>query len=299
MSNRILSISRALQMAVVMALLAGASSAIAQSAVWGQAPAKDIERTGGPYVPTPQVVVDQMLRFSRVGASDYVMDLGSGDGVIVLTAARQLKASGLGIEIDPALVKRANDDAQKYGVAERASFQVMDIFKADLSRATVVTLYLLPGMMMNLRKKIFDELRPGTRVVSHDYHFGDWQAEDRLTFDVPEKEFINGVPSATLYLWTIPAKIDGRWQIKVDNPAMQHDAEFSQNFHVTNGTLLNARGFGISDVALKGEEISFSIWTGSVRHHYRGRVKGGVMSGTVNLDGREARWQAARAGPIK
>ena len=257
-------------------------------------PGKDIERTGGPYVPTPQVVVDQMLRFGRVSASDYVMDLGSGDGVIVLTAARQMQAAGMGIEIDPALVLRANNDAKKFGVAERASFQVMDVFKADLSRATVVTLYLLPGMMMNLRKKIYDELRPGTRVVSHDYHFGDWKEDDRLTFDVPEKEFINGVPSATLYLWTIPAKVDGLWQLKTDGAKLQHEVELSQNFHVVNGTLRNAPGVGISDMAVQSEAITFSIWNGSVRHHYRGQVKGGAMSGTVNLDGREGRWQAVR-----
>lgn len=255
---------------------------------------KDIERTGGPFVPTPQVVVDQMLRFANVRESDFVMDLGSGDGVLVRTAAVQMKASGLGVEIDPELVKRATDLARKQGVADRASFQVMDVFKADLSKATVVTLYLLPGMMLNLRNKIYNELRPGTRVVSHDYHFGDWVADDRITFDVPEKELINGVPSATLYLWTIPAKVAGRWQIKVDGAAQAQEVEFTQNFHVTNASLLNARGLGISDVAVKGEDITFSIWNGSVRHHYRGRVKGNAMTGTVNLNGREARWQAGR-----
>ena len=271
--------------------------AFAQSIGWAQT--KEIERTGGPYVPTPQVVVDQMLRFGRVGASDFVMDLGSGDGVIVLTAAQQMKASGVGIEIDPELVKLANNEAKKRGIAERANFQVMDVFKADLSRATVVTLYLLPGMMLNLRKKIYEELRPGARVVSHDYHFGDWQADDRLTFDVPEKEFINGVPSATLYLWIIPAKVSGVWQIKVDGSTQQYDIEFSQNLHIANGTMLNARGQGVSDVLVKGEDITFSIWSGSARHHYRGRVKGGAMSGVVNLDGREGRWQAARASTFK
>ena len=271
--------------------------AFAQSSAWAQT--KEIERSGGPYVPTPQVVVDQMLRFGRVGASDFVMDLGSGDGVIVLTAVQQMKASGVCIEIDPELVKLANNEAKKRGVAERANFQVMDVFKADLSRATVVTLYLLPGMMLNLRKKIYEELRPGARVVSHDYHFGDWQADDRLTFDVPEKEFINGVPSATLYLWIIPAKVSGVWQIKVDGSTQQYDIEFSQNFHIVNGTMINARGQGVSDVLVKGEDITFSIWNGSVRHHYRGRVKAGAMSGVVNLDGREGRWQAARASTFK
>ena len=260
---------------------------------------KEIERTGGPYVPTPQVVVDQMLRFGGVKASDYVLDLGSGDGVIVLTAARQMKASGMGIEIDLELVRLSNAEAKKHGVSERVNFQALDIFKADLSRATVVTLYLLPSMMMNLRNKIFNELRPGTRVVSHDYHFGDWTAEDRITFDVPEKEKINGVPSATLYLWTIPAKVSGRWQIKVDGVAQAQDADFSQNFSVVNGTLPNMRGLGISDVVVKGEDITFSIWNGSARHHYRGKVKGNMMNGMVNLNGREARWQAARGNADK
>lgn len=265
--------------------------ALIQAGAWAQT--KDIERTGGPYVPTPQIVVDQMLRFGNVKESDYVMDLGSGDGVIVRTAALQMKASGLGLEIDPELVKRANELAKKQGVAERASFQVMDVFKADLSKATVVTLYLLPGMMMNLRNKIYNELRPGARVVSHDYHFGDWTADDRITFDVPEKEFINGVPSATVYLWTIPAKVAGRWQIKADGqPPLE--MELTQNFQLTNGTLPNPRGAGIADVTVKGEDITFSIWQGSVRHHYRGRVKGDAMNGVVNLNGRDAKWQAVR-----
>jgi len=259
-----------------------------------QAQIKEADRTGGPYVPTPQVVVDQMLRFGGISEKDYVMDLGSGDGVIVLTAARQLKASGMGIEIDPDLVRRSNDSARKLGIADRASFQAQDVFKADLSRATVVTLYLLPGMMMNLRNKIFNELRPGARVVSHDYHFGDWEADDRFTFDVPEKEPINGVPSATLYLWTIPAKVSGRWQIKVDGVETGKDVELTQIFHKINGTLLNAAGGGMSDLRVKGEDISFSIWNGGARHHYRGRVKDNVMSGVVNLNGKEARWQAVR-----
>lgn len=260
---------------------------------------KDIERSGGPYVPTPQVVVDQMLRFARVNASDFVMDLGSGDGVIVLTAAREMKASGMGLEIDPELVKLSNDSARKHGVSDRASFQTMDVFKADLSRATVVTLYLLPAMMANLRGKIFGELRPGARVVSHDYHFGDWEADERITFDVPEKEAINGIPSATLYLWTIPAKVSGRWSIRMDGRAQQHAIELTQYFHSVKGNLLNAGGANLADVMVKGEDITFSIWNGSARQHYRGKVQGANMSGTVNVDGREARWHAQRMpGPM-
>src|SRR5258705_13914030 len=156
----------------------------------GVAHAAENFKSGGPYVPTPQVVVDKMLQFANVGEKDFVIDLGSGDGVIGLTAARQFRASGMGVDIDADLVKLSNESARKLNVADRVGFVELDVFKADLSRATVVTLYLLPGMMIDLRPKIFNELRPGARVVSHDYHFGDWVPDDRITFDVPEKEKI-------------------------------------------------------------------------------------------------------------
>src|SRR5262249_20898018 len=176
-----------------------------------------------------------MWGMGKVGPADFVIDLGSGDGIIVLTAAQKLKARGFGVDIDPALVKLANNEAQKRGIADRASFQVQDVFKADIGRATVVTLYLLPGMMMNLRPKILDELKPGTRVVSHDYHFDDWQADDKYTWEVPEKEKVNGLPSATVYLWIVPAKIAGRWQLQVAGAAGQHELVLRQRFQTFSG----------------------------------------------------------------
>ena len=130
---------------------ARAGGAAARRGFAGAAEDVEAKRTGGPYVPTPQVVVDEMLRIGKVGPNDFVIDLGSGDGVIVLTAAQKLKARGFGVDIDPELVKLSNNEAKKRGIADRASFQVQDVFKADISKATVVTLYLLPGMMMNLR----------------------------------------------------------------------------------------------------------------------------------------------------
>ena len=263
--------------------------------------AEDVEskRTGGPYVPTPQVVVDEMLRIGRVGANDFVVDLGSGDGVIVLTAATKLKARGFGVDIDPELVKLSNAEAQKRGVAERVSFQVQDVFKADISRATVVTLYLLPGMMMDLRPKIFGELKPGTRVVSHDYHFGDWRADDQYTWDVPEKEKINGVPRATVYLWIIPAKVAGRWQLSVAAPANeQYDFTLRQNFQDLDGTVTGtaAKGVKLTQSRLTGDDIAFAFPAGGDRHLFKGRVSGDGMDGTVQLAGGKgsARWSAVR-----
>jgi len=266
------------------------------------AAAEDIEqkRTGGPYVPTPQVVVDEMLRIARVGKDDFVVDLGAGDGIIVLTAAQRHKARGFGVDIDPQLVQLANNEARRLGVADRASFHVMDVFKADISKATVVTLYLLPGMMTDLQPKIFGELRPGTRVVSHDYHFGDdWHADDQRTWDVPEKEAVNGVPRATVYLWIIPAKVAGRWQLRLATPAAAHyDLALKQSFQSLEGTatVRGAKGVRITDARLQGEAISFAFPAGGDRHRFKGRVSGNTMEGTVELAGGKgaARWTATR-----
>jgi phospholipid N-methyltransferase len=258
--------------------------------------AEDVEakRTGGPFVPTPQVVVDEMLRIGKVGSSDFVIDLGSGDGIIVLTAAQRLKARGLGVDIDPALVKLANNEAKKRGISDRATFEVQDVFKADISRATVVTLYLLPGMMVNLRPKILDELKPGTRVVSHDYHFDEWQADDRYTWDVPEKEKVNGVPSATVYLWVVPAKIAGRWQVQVPGATVQHELVLRQRYQTFSGE--DTRGGKLVSTVLNGENISFTLPAGGGREVFKGRVSGDTMEGMVELPGGKgaAKWTAAR-----
>ena len=260
---------------------------------------KEPERTGGPYVPTPQVVVDEMLRMARVGPSDFVIDLGSGDGVIVLTAATKHQARGFGVDIDPELVKLSNAEAKRRGVADRASFQVQDVFKADLSRATVLTLYLLPSMMTNLQSKIYEELKPGTRVVSHDYHFGsDWQADDQMSFDVPEKEKVNGVPRATIYLWHIPAKIGGRWQLRIDAPGSgQYQLAVKQRFQTFQGTVAaGGRSEKLDLTELRGEAVRFAFTAGSGRNVFSGRVTGDTMQGTVELATGKgtARWTAKR-----
>src|SRR5688572_294941 len=136
--------------------------------------AAEYERTGGPYVPTPQTVVDAMLDFAKVGPRDFVVDLGSGDGRIILTAAQRYKARGFGVDIDPELVQQSNAEAQRRGLAERVTFKEQDVLQARIEEASVVTLYLLPGMMESLQVKFLRELKPGTRIVSHDFPFADW-----------------------------------------------------------------------------------------------------------------------------
>ncbi|OGA20686.1 MAG: hypothetical protein A3I02_13900 [Betaproteobacteria bacterium RIFCSPLOWO2_02_FULL_67_26] len=259
----------------------------------------ELKRTGGPYVPTPQVVVDEMLRIGRVGPGDFVVDLGSGDGVIVLTAAVKLKARGFGVDIDPELVTQSNNEAKIRGVADRAAFHVQDVFKADISKATVVTLYLLPNMMLDLRPKILADLRPGTRVVAHDYHFGEWLPDDQYTWDVPEKEAVNGVPRATVYLWIVPARVAGRWRLNLAAPAGEKfDLTLRQTFQNLDGTVAGggAKGVKLTQSRLSGNEISFAFPSGGDRHLFKGRVAGDTMEGTVELAGGKgaAKWTATR-----
>lgn len=264
--------------------------------------AADIERTGGPYVPTPLAVVEQMLRMANVRESDYVIDLGSGDGVIVLTAARLYKAGGMGVDIDPDLVKLSNDKAIKMGVAERVRFAQQDVFKTDLSKATVLTLYLLPAMMLNLRTKIFSELKPGVRVVSHDYHFGDWRPDDGVTFDVPEKESITGVPAATVNLWVIPARVAGTWEVQVAG-GETYELALKQRFQTLEGMASSAAGKAIKPqyLTLRGNEFSFALPDARGIARFSGRVQGSVIEGTVELPGgRGAQpWTAVRTAAAK
>jgi hypothetical protein len=266
------------------------------------AAAVDIEqqRTGGPYVPTPQVVVDEMLRMGKVGPEDFVIDLGSGDGIIVLTAAQKLKARGFGVDIDPELVKLSNNEAKKRGVADRASFHVMDVHKTDLSKASVLTLYLLPGMMLELRQKIYSELKPGVRVVSHDYSFGEeWLPDEQYTWDVPEKEKVTGVARATVYVWIIPAKVAGRWRLELAAPAAsQYDLALKQTFKNLEGTAASDGGkpVRLSHSRLLGEDLTFALPAAGDYHLFKGKVSGGKMEGTVQLAHGKgvAKWTAVR-----
>ena len=152
-----------------------------------------------PYVPTPTVVVDRMLEMAKVRKDDVVYDLGSGDGRIVIAAAKRYGARGVGFDIDPERNKEAEENARKAGVSGRVRFAQEDLFKVDLGEATVVTLYLLPDINLKLRPKLLAELKPGTRVVSHNYGMGDWAADDIAELDV-------GGKAHYVYLWTIPAR---------------------------------------------------------------------------------------------
>lgn len=259
--------------------------------------AADIDRSGGPYVPTPQAVVDAMLELAGVGPRDYVIDLGSGDGRIVLTGATRHKASGMGVDIDPELVDLANGSARKLGVSERVRFERQDVLAADVSRATVITLYLLPGMMVNLQAKLLAELRPGTRIVSHDFIFEKWKPDRTITVQTPEKYDLSGSWTSDVHLWMVPAAVQGAWRVQRDGDQGEASRlEIRQSFQhfdasfVLRGRTLELRG------QLNGSQLSFTLpaanggreqFTGTVASD---RIQGEVRNGETVV----ARWSAAR-----
>ena len=162
---------------------------------------------GGPYVPTPHMIAERMLTLAKVGPGDYLMDLGSGDGRLVIAAVSKYKASGAaGVELDAELVQRASYQARGAGIADRVTFTAGDLFAANVERATVVTLYLLPQILGQVEAKLQKELKPGARVVSHDYPLPTWKPVDVVTFEAPEKEAISGTTRTVLYLYRVPAK---------------------------------------------------------------------------------------------
>ena len=260
------------------------------------------------YVPTPQVVVDSMLTMAKVNAKDYIIDLGSGDGRIVITAAKKFGASGFGVDLDEVLLKRANDTAKREGVAERAQFVEQNLFETDLSKATVITTYLLPEMNEKLRPKIL-RLKPGTRVVAHDYHMGEWQPDDNDTLSVPEKT-VGNPGTSYIYLWYVPAHAAGKWQasVPVAGQTLAVDVSFDQRFQMLSGNAqINQRPAQIQGARVKGEDVTFWLVTGSgpsaIRHEFNGRVQGDTLTGTVRVHAGkkvdQAQFSAKRVAPGK
>lgn len=181
-----------------------------------------------PFITTPDTVTAAMLDMAKVGPKDYVIDLGSGDGRIVIVAAKQFGARGLGVEIVPDLVKQSVQNAARAGVADRAEFREQDLFNTDLSKATVVTLYLLPEVNLQLRPRIL-ALKAGTRVVSHDWDMADWLPDRTIVLDVPDKK-IGLEKKSRVHLWIVPARIEGAWcgAGKLRGATLRIDGKFQQ-----------------------------------------------------------------------
>ena len=256
-----------------------------------------------PYVPTPQSVVERMLQIAKVGPADYLIDLGSGDGRIVVTAAKKYGARGFGVDINPTRIAEANENAQKAGVTDKVTFQQSDLFQTDLSQASVITMYLLPRVNVELRPKLLD-LKPGTRLVSHDFSMEDWKPDQHVQMDAPEKYGGTGGKS-DVYFWVIPAKTAGtwRWELALRGKPQAYEIRLEQKYQAVSGTAsVNGRSAALQNVRLQGDQLRFAftadLGVGPVKHEFSGRVEGERISGSASLSGTRTQgqydWNAGR-----
>ncbi len=216
------------------------------------------------WVPTPQALVDKMLDMAKVTPQDFVMDLGSGDGRTVITAAKR-GARAMGIEYNPDMVELSKKNAADAGVTDKATFVKADLFETDFSKAQVITMFLLPSINMKLRPKILD-LKPGTRIVSNSFDMEDWQPDETATVNEDCTSWCRAL------LWIVPAKVAGTWQTP------QGDLALQQTFQMVTGTL---SGKAIAEGRLRGDELTFTVGTAK----YSGRVNGTTIKGTVTGGG--------------
>jgi SAM-dependent methyltransferase len=253
-----------------------------------------------PYVVTPMEIVERMMRMAEVKKDDYLIDLGSGDGRIVIEAAKR-GARGVGVDLDPALVKYATENAAKAGVGDRARFEVRDIFETDLSQASVVAFYLLPEFNAKLLPRLL-ALKPGTRIVSHDGGIADWAPDERLEMRAPEKPVgVGGLSSVEL--WIVPANAAGTWASSIPQHGGNWRMRVAQKYQVLDIDLeAQGRDLLVRNSRLRGEEIKI-IATGLVggrawHHYFVGTLRDGRITGEVTVsDGNNRRvypWTAQR-----
>jgi SAM-dependent methyltransferase len=258
---------------LTLGLLAVAAGLAAQTAPTPQAgqPGKDVI-----WLPSPQALVDRMLDMANVTSQDVVMDLGSGDGRVIITAAKR-GARAVGVEYNPELITLSRRNAALERVNDKATFIRGDLFETDLSKATVITLYLRLDLNLKLRPKLL-ALRPGTRVVSNTFSMGDWEPDDIWSGD-------RGCANCLAMMWIIPARVEGDWRLP------QGDMKLTQTFQDVTGTLRSGGvSVPLSGGRLRGDQITFTA--GGVR--YSGRVSEGTIEGTATTGGNGVRWTATR-----
>jgi hypothetical protein len=260
-------------------LLLTAAAALAQPAQkpfepFSGQPGKDVV-----WVPTSQALVDKMLDMAKLTPTDVHMDLGSGDGRTVITAAKR-GARSTGIEYNPDMVELSKANAAKAGVGDKASFVKADLFETDFSKATVITLFLLPDINLKLRPKILD-LKPGTRIVSNTFTMGEWKDDETATVD----ETAGCSYYCTAHLWIVPAKVAGTWH------SPQGDITLKQEFQMVQGSLKSGNDSQIiSNAKLRADQLSFTAGSAN----YSGRVNGSTIEGTVTTGGNSQKWTATR-----
>jgi len=266
--------------------------------VAGTARAQTVD--AGPYVPSPDSAVAEMLKMANITPKDFVIDLGSGNGKIVLTAAKIYGASGFGVEIQDKLVKESNEAAKKEGVAERVKFITADLFKTDISKASVLTMYLLPKTVNMLSDKLQKELKPGTRVLSHDYPLSDWQHEEFKQYELEEKVNISGVKTTIIYLYVVPARVAGAWDLKLPAAVAKQPVSLNlkQKVQALSGSAkVGTREVPFTEIKLKGEDITFRLplEANAKPMTFTGKVKGSTIEGFVDTGSAKTPWSATLA----
>jgi len=257
-----------------------------------------------PYVQTPRNIVDTMLSLAKVRSDDFVIDLGSGDGRLVIAAAKEYGARGFGVDLDQRLVRLANVNAAKAGVADRAVFYTRDLYETDISPATIVTLYLLPEVNLMIRPKLLATLRPGTRIVSHDYDMGRWQPDYQTELEAPGKT-VGATKRSKIFYWMVPGNAAGRWYWTVtqDTKPVPFALKLDQTFQKLAGTLtIGGDHAEIESVQLEGDRIQLVAVReeGALRMRYE--FSGKIVNHAIEGRGRVVRgqkrqelsWNAAR-----
>ena len=239
------------------------------------------------WVPTPDEVVERMLRMAQVAPNDYVVDLGAGDGKIAIAAAKKFGARALGIEYNADMARHAQRNVERTGVAHRARIVQGDIFVSDFSQATVITMYLLPALNLKLRPQLL-AMRPGTRVVSHSFSMDDWEADETSSLD-----------GRRAYFWVVPAAVAGAWTLELAGGGAADKLEMTleQRYQKIEGTVaLDTVLGGLREARLRGYLIAFSyVDQKGVRRDFSGRVSGARMEGSFRADnGTEGRWSATK-----
>jgi SAM-dependent methyltransferase len=261
---------------------AGAGAAPAADA---GAPAKEVHKDV-PYVPTPEPVVNKMIELAKITKDDVAYDFGCGDGRLVIAAVKAGAKRGLGVDIDPQRIKEANENAKAAGVTDKVEFKEADLFTMDFKDATVLTMYLLPSVNMKLRPKILDEMKPGSRVVSHAFDMEDWQPEQEVTVQ-------DG--GQTVYMWTVPAKVEGAWDVKIKNGQGEQQAKLNlkQEINKVTGTAkIGEKEAQIADAKLIGDQLTFAL-SDQPDMKYTCKIDGTSISGTAKGNGAAGEAQLA------
>ncbi len=253
------------------------ASAVAAPALGQASRAPDVH-----FVPTPHEVVAAMLKVAKVGSKDVLYDLGSGDGRIVITAAKKYGTRGTGIDIDSIRIAESLLGARKAGVTDKVEFRQADLFETDLRDASVVTLYLLPTLNVRLRPKLYKELKPGSRVVSHAFDMGNWKPDSTFT-----------VNTNAVFYWIVPANGGGEWVVTAPGEK-QYTLSLQQKFQNLEGTAeRNGTSMPLRLARIRGDKVTLEIADPEGTVRLVGRIEGDTMSGT---GGRKSRWSARRTG---